>query len=166
MKAIIYRDNGAPTFAVRRPRPARARPRRGSRPVAVSGVNPTDWQARSGVGHPSTSPRSPRTSTAPARSTPSVRASTRAGSVSGSGCSWPPPGGPPAPPPSSPSCPPNRPCRCPTRPTSTSAPHSASRADRASRAHRRRGRPASAAARALDGKVVLAAGGPERSGTR
>ncbi|MFF5588126.1 NADPH:quinone reductase [Streptomyces hygroscopicus] len=53
MKAIIYRDNGAPDvlrFVDRdlpAPGPGEVRVR-----VAVSGVNPTDWQARSGVGHP------------------------------------------------------------------------------------------------------------------
>ncbi|MEU1669038.1 NADPH:quinone reductase [Streptomyces sparsogenes] len=53
MKAIIYRDNGAPDvlqFVDRdlpAPGPGEIRVR-----VAVSGVNPTDWQARSGVGHP------------------------------------------------------------------------------------------------------------------
>ncbi|KAB1980218.1 NADPH:quinone reductase [Streptomyces triticiradicis] len=53
MKAIIYRDNGAPDvlrFVDRdlpEPGPGEVRVR-----VAVSGVNPTDWQARSGAGHP------------------------------------------------------------------------------------------------------------------
>ncbi|WP_369191811.1 NADPH:quinone reductase [Streptomyces sp. R08] len=53
MKAIIYRDNGAPDvlrFVDRdlpAPGPGEVRVR-----VAVSGVNPTDWQARSGAGHP------------------------------------------------------------------------------------------------------------------
>ncbi|MFF1487624.1 NADPH:quinone reductase [Streptomyces sp. NPDC058319] len=53
MKAIIYRHNGAPDvlrFVDRDlpvPGPGEVRVR-----VAVSGVNPTDWQARSGVGHP------------------------------------------------------------------------------------------------------------------
>ncbi|MBP0460239.1 NADPH:quinone reductase [Streptomyces montanisoli] len=53
MKAIIYRDNGAPDvlqFVDRdlpAPAPGEVRVR-----VAVSGVNPTDWQARSGAGHP------------------------------------------------------------------------------------------------------------------
>ncbi|MER7639395.1 NADPH:quinone reductase [Streptomyces sp. NPDC126522] len=53
MKAIIYRDNGAPDvlrFVDRdlpAPGPGEVRVR-----VAVSGVNPTDWQARSGTGHP------------------------------------------------------------------------------------------------------------------
>ncbi|WP_406835682.1 NADPH:quinone reductase [Streptomyces sp. AHU1] len=53
MKAIIYHDNGAPDvlrFVDRdlpEPGPGEVRVR-----VAVSGVNPTDWQARSGAGHP------------------------------------------------------------------------------------------------------------------
>ncbi|NUU21882.1 MAG: NADPH:quinone reductase [Streptomycetaceae bacterium] len=53
MKAIIYRDNGAPDvlrFVDRDlpvPGPGEVRVR-----VAVSGVNPTDWQARHGAGHP------------------------------------------------------------------------------------------------------------------
>ncbi|MFD0526104.1 alcohol dehydrogenase catalytic domain-containing protein [Kitasatospora arboriphila] len=53
MKAIVYRDTGAPDvlrFVNRdlpEPGPGEVRIR-----VAVSGVNPTDWQARSGVGHP------------------------------------------------------------------------------------------------------------------
>jgi NADPH2:quinone reductase len=53
MKAIIYRDNGAPDvlqFIERdlpSPGPGEVRVR-----VAVSGVNPTDWQARRGTGHP------------------------------------------------------------------------------------------------------------------
>ncbi|MGQ4481638.1 NADPH:quinone reductase [Streptomyces sp. SAS_276] len=53
MKAIIYRDNGALDvlqFVDRdlpAPGPGEVRVR-----VAVSGVNPTDWQARSGAGHP------------------------------------------------------------------------------------------------------------------
>ncbi|MEU6970794.1 NADPH:quinone reductase [Kitasatospora aureofaciens] len=53
MKAIIYRDNGGPDvlqFVDRdlpAPGPGEVRVR-----VAVSGVNPTDWQARSGIGHP------------------------------------------------------------------------------------------------------------------
>ncbi|MEW1643928.1 NADPH:quinone reductase [Streptomyces sp. NPDC091219] len=53
MKAIIYRDNGTPDvlrFVDRdlpAPGPGEVRVR-----VAVSGVNPTDWQARAGVGHP------------------------------------------------------------------------------------------------------------------
>ncbi|MER7757904.1 NADPH:quinone reductase [Kitasatospora sp. NPDC097643] len=53
MKAIIYRDNGAADvlqFVDRdlpEPAPGEVRVR-----VAVSGVNPTDWQARSGAGHP------------------------------------------------------------------------------------------------------------------
>jgi NADPH2:quinone reductase len=52
MKAIIYRDNGGPEVLqlVDRdlpvPGPGEVRVR-----VAVSGVNPTDWQARSGVAH-------------------------------------------------------------------------------------------------------------------
>ncbi|MEW1780070.1 NADPH:quinone reductase [Streptomyces sp. NPDC086777] len=52
MKAIIYRDNGTPDvlqFVDRdlpTPGPGEVRVR-----VAVSGVNPTDWQARSGAGH-------------------------------------------------------------------------------------------------------------------
>ncbi|RKN45842.1 NADPH:quinone reductase [Streptomyces hoynatensis] len=53
MKAIVYRDNGGPDVLrlVDRdppaPGPGEVRVR-----IAVSGVNPTDWQARSGVGHP------------------------------------------------------------------------------------------------------------------
>ncbi|WP_435133409.1 NADPH:quinone reductase [Actinacidiphila sp. bgisy144] len=53
MKAIIYRDTGTPDvlrFVDRdlpEPGPGEVRVR-----VAVSGVNPTDWQARSGAGHP------------------------------------------------------------------------------------------------------------------
>ncbi|MER6526152.1 NADPH:quinone reductase [Streptomyces sp. NPDC001508] len=53
MKAIIYRDNGAPDVLqlvdrdLPAPGPGEVRVR-----VAVSGVNPTDWQARAGVGHP------------------------------------------------------------------------------------------------------------------
>ncbi|MFJ3791456.1 NADPH:quinone reductase [Kitasatospora sp. NPDC090091] len=53
MKAIIYRDTGTPDvlrFVDRdlpEPGPGEVRVR-----VAVSGVNPTDWQARSGIGHP------------------------------------------------------------------------------------------------------------------
>ncbi|MFB7330707.1 NADPH:quinone reductase [Streptomyces adustus] len=53
MKAIIYRDNGTPDvlrFVDRdlpEPGPGEVRVR-----IAVSGVNPTDWQARSGAGHP------------------------------------------------------------------------------------------------------------------
>ncbi|ROR37833.1 NADPH:quinone reductase [Kitasatospora cineracea] len=53
MKAIVYRDTGAPDVLrlVDRdrpePGPGEVRVR-----VAVSGVNPTDWQARSGIGHP------------------------------------------------------------------------------------------------------------------
>ncbi|GHD92991.1 NADPH:quinone reductase [Streptomyces naganishii] len=53
MKAIIYRDTGAPEvleFVDRdlpAPGPGEVRVR-----IAVSGVNPTDWQARSGAGHP------------------------------------------------------------------------------------------------------------------
>jgi NADPH:quinone reductase len=53
MKAIIYRDTGTPDvlrFVDRdlpEPGPGEVRVR-----VVVSGVNPTDWQARSGAGHP------------------------------------------------------------------------------------------------------------------
>ncbi|MEV7603516.1 NADPH:quinone reductase [Kitasatospora sp. NPDC089797] len=53
MKAIVYRDTGTPDvlrFVDRdlpEPGPGEVRVR-----VAVSGVNPTDWQARSGAGHP------------------------------------------------------------------------------------------------------------------
>ncbi|WP_031513300.1 NADPH:quinone reductase [Streptomyces sp. NRRL F-5123] len=53
MKAIVYRDNGGPDVLrlVDRdlpvPGPGEVRVR-----VTVSGVNPTDWQARSGAGHP------------------------------------------------------------------------------------------------------------------
>ncbi|CAL9652169.1 NADPH:quinone reductase [Streptomyces sp. Tu 3180] len=53
MKAIIHRDNGAPGVLrlvdrdLPEPGPGEVRVR-----VAVSGVNPTDWQARSGAGHP------------------------------------------------------------------------------------------------------------------
>src|SRR6185369_13574827 len=52
MKAIIYRDNGGPDVlrlvdrALPAPGPGEVRVR-----VAVSGVNPTDWQARSGIAH-------------------------------------------------------------------------------------------------------------------
>jgi NADPH:quinone reductase len=53
MKSIVYRDNGGPDvlrFVDRdlpSPGPGEVRVR-----VAVSGVNPTDWQARSGPAHP------------------------------------------------------------------------------------------------------------------
>src|SRR3954470_9791005 len=53
MKAIIYRDNGGPDVLqhVDRdlpvPGPGEVRVR-----VRVSGVNPTDWQTRAGSGHP------------------------------------------------------------------------------------------------------------------
>ncbi|MER7773030.1 NADPH:quinone reductase [Kitasatospora sp. NPDC096140] len=53
MKAIIYRDNGTPDILrlvdrdLPEPGPDEVRVR-----VAVSGVNPTDWQARAGIGHP------------------------------------------------------------------------------------------------------------------
>ncbi|WP_335972828.1 NADPH:quinone reductase [Streptomyces sp. CA2R106] len=53
MKAIIYRDTGTPDVLrfvdrdVPEPGPGEVRVR-----VVVSGVNPTDWQARSGAGHP------------------------------------------------------------------------------------------------------------------
>ncbi|CAM5643026.1 NADPH:quinone reductase OS=Streptomyces fumanus OX=67302 GN=qor PE=4 SV=1 [Streptomyces fumanus] len=53
MKAIVYRDNGGPDVLrlvdrdLPEPGPGEVRVR-----VAVSGVNPTDWQARSGPGHP------------------------------------------------------------------------------------------------------------------
>ena len=52
MKAIIYRDNGGPDVLqlVERDRPAPG-PGEVRVRVAVSGVNPTDWQARSGVAH-------------------------------------------------------------------------------------------------------------------
>ncbi|MET8260500.1 NADPH:quinone reductase [Micromonospora sp. NPDC005205] len=52
MKAIIYRDNGGPDVLqlVERDRPTPA-PGEVRVRVAVSGVNPTDWQARSGVAH-------------------------------------------------------------------------------------------------------------------
>ncbi|WP_213454102.1 NADPH:quinone reductase [Rhizomonospora bruguierae] len=52
MKAIIYRDNGGPDVLrlVERDRPTPG-PGAVRVRVAVSGVNPTDWQARSGVGH-------------------------------------------------------------------------------------------------------------------
>lgn len=52
MKAVIYRDNGGPDVLrlVERdlpsPGPGEVRVR-----VVVSGVNPTDWQARSGIAH-------------------------------------------------------------------------------------------------------------------
>ncbi|XXY51232.1 NADPH:quinone reductase [Sorangium sp. So ce269] len=52
MKAIIYRDNGGPDVLqlvdrdLPAPGPGEVRVR-----VAVSGVNPTDWQARSGAAH-------------------------------------------------------------------------------------------------------------------
>jgi NADPH2:quinone reductase len=68
MKAIIYRDNGGPDVLqlVERdlptPGPGEVRVQ-----VAVSGVNPTDWQARSPASPTaSCSLRSPHTSTAPA----------------------------------------------------------------------------------------------------
>jgi NADPH2:quinone reductase len=53
MKAIIYRDNGGPEVLhlVDRDLPAPGYGEVRVR-VAVSGVNPTDWQARSGAGHP------------------------------------------------------------------------------------------------------------------
>lgn len=53
MKAIIYRDNGGPEVLrlverdLPEPGPGEVRVR-----VAVSGVNPTDWQARAGLAHP------------------------------------------------------------------------------------------------------------------
>jgi len=53
MKAIIYRDNGGPEVLqlvdreLPPPGPGEVRVR-----VAVSGVNPTDWKGRSGAGHP------------------------------------------------------------------------------------------------------------------
>jgi NADPH2:quinone reductase len=53
MKAIIYRDNGGPDVLqlvdreLPAPGPGEVRVR-----VAVSGVNPTDWKARSGAAHP------------------------------------------------------------------------------------------------------------------
>lgn len=53
MKAIIYRHNGGPDVLqlvdrdLPTPGPGEVRVR-----VAVSGVNPTDWQARSGAAHP------------------------------------------------------------------------------------------------------------------
>ena len=53
MKAIVYRDNGGPDVLrlvdrdLPAPGPGEVRVR-----IAVSGVNPTDWQARSGIGHP------------------------------------------------------------------------------------------------------------------
>ncbi|MET8262501.1 hypothetical protein ACWD8I_22010 [Micromonospora arida] len=52
MKAIIYRDNGGPDVLqlVERDRPTPA-PGEVRVRVAVSGVNPTDWQTRSGVAH-------------------------------------------------------------------------------------------------------------------
>ncbi|MFG1840263.1 NADPH:quinone reductase [Micromonospora sp. NPDC049175] len=52
MKAIIYRDTGGPDVLqlVERDRPTPA-PGEVRVRVAVSGVNPTDWQARSGTAH-------------------------------------------------------------------------------------------------------------------
>ncbi|MGR6918919.1 NADPH:quinone reductase [[Actinomadura] parvosata] len=53
MKAVVYQDNGGPDVLrlverdLPEPGPGEVRVR-----VAVSGVNPTDWQARSGSGHP------------------------------------------------------------------------------------------------------------------
>ncbi|MFK0159393.1 NADPH:quinone reductase [Streptomyces sp. NPDC090493] len=53
MKAITYRDNGGPEVLrlvdrdLPTPGPGEVRVR-----VAVSGVNPTDWQARAGIAHP------------------------------------------------------------------------------------------------------------------
>jgi NADPH2:quinone reductase len=52
LKTIVYRDNGGPDVLrlvdrdVPAPGPGEVRVQ-----VAVSGVNPTDWQARSGLGH-------------------------------------------------------------------------------------------------------------------
>lgn len=57
MKAIIYRDTGGPEvlrFVDRDrpdPGPGEVRVR-----IAVSGVNPTDWQARAGIAHPKAFP--------------------------------------------------------------------------------------------------------------
>ncbi|MFJ8022326.1 hypothetical protein [Streptomyces sp. NPDC096311] len=53
MKAIICRHNGGPGVLrhVDRDLPALG-PGEVRVRVAVSGVNPTDWQARSGVAHP------------------------------------------------------------------------------------------------------------------
>lgn len=52
MKAIVYRDNGGPDVLklVERDRPTPG-PGEVRVRVAVSGVNPTDWQARSSVAH-------------------------------------------------------------------------------------------------------------------
>jgi NADPH2:quinone reductase len=52
LKAIIYRDNGGPEVLelVERDRPTPGHGEVRVR-VAVSGVNPTDWQARSGIAH-------------------------------------------------------------------------------------------------------------------
>jgi NADPH2:quinone reductase len=52
MKAIVYRDNGGPEVlrVVERERPAPG-PGEVRVRVVVSGVNPTDWQARAGVAH-------------------------------------------------------------------------------------------------------------------
>jgi NADPH2:quinone reductase len=52
MKAIIYRDHGGPDVlqVVERDRPAPGRGEVRVR-VSVSGVNPTDWQARAGLAH-------------------------------------------------------------------------------------------------------------------
>jgi NADPH2:quinone reductase len=52
MKAIIYRDNGGPDVLqfVERDRPVPG-PGEVRVRVAVSGTNPTDWQARSGIAH-------------------------------------------------------------------------------------------------------------------
>ncbi|NUP64701.1 MAG: alcohol dehydrogenase catalytic domain-containing protein, partial [Nonomuraea sp.] len=53
MRVIVYRDHGGPDVLrlverdVPVPGPGEVRVR-----VSVSGVNPTDWQARSGIGHP------------------------------------------------------------------------------------------------------------------
>ncbi|MBM2622056.1 NADPH:quinone reductase [Actinoplanes sp. LDG1-06] len=52
MQAIVYRDNGGPEVLhlverdLPEPGPGEVRVR-----IAVSGINPTDWQARSGVAH-------------------------------------------------------------------------------------------------------------------
>ena len=53
MKAIIYRDNGGPDVLqlVDRDLPTPGHGEVRVR-IAVSGVNPTDWQARSGIAHP------------------------------------------------------------------------------------------------------------------
>lgn len=52
MKAIVYRENGGPEVLQLTDRePATPAPGEVRVRVAVSGVNPTDWQARAGQAH-------------------------------------------------------------------------------------------------------------------